>query len=35
MKFMDDDKFGWALIVVTLFLIGAQVFRAVANFIWG
>jgi len=35
MKFMDDDKFGWALIVVTALLIGAQVIRAVANFIWG
>lgn len=35
MKFMDDDKFGWALIVVALFLIGAQVVRAVANLLWG
>jgi hypothetical protein len=35
MKFMDDDKFGWALIVVTALLIGAQIFRAIANVIWG
>jgi hypothetical protein len=35
MKFMDDDRFGWALVVVTLFLIGAQVVRAVANTLWG
>jgi len=35
MKFMDDDRFGWALVVITILLIGAQVIRAVANFIWG
>jgi hypothetical protein len=35
MKVFDNDKFGWAIVVVTLLVLGAQVFRAVANGIWG
>jgi hypothetical protein len=35
MKFFDDDKFGWAIVVIALFVLGAQIFRAVANGIWG
>jgi hypothetical protein len=35
MKFFDNDSFGWAIVAVTLFFIGAQIFRAVANFLWG
>jgi hypothetical protein len=35
MKLFDSDSFGWAIVVVTLFFIGAQIFRAVANGLWG
>jgi hypothetical protein len=35
MKFFDNDSFGWAIVVVTLFFVGAQIFRAVANGLWG
>jgi hypothetical protein len=35
MKLFDDDSFGWAIVVVTLFFLLAQVFRAVANGLWG
>jgi hypothetical protein len=35
MKIFDDNSFGWAIVVVTLFFLLAQVFRAVANGIWG
>jgi hypothetical protein len=35
MKIFDDNSFGWAIVVVTLLLIGAQLFRAAANGIWG
>jgi hypothetical protein len=35
MKFFDDDSIGWAIVVVTLFFIVAQVIRAVMNFLWG
>jgi hypothetical protein len=35
MKFFDNDSFGWAIVAVTLFFIGAQIFRAVANGVWG
>jgi hypothetical protein len=35
MKFFDDDKFGWAIVAVTLFFLVAQVFRAIANGLWG
>ena len=35
MKIFDDNSFGWAIVVVTLFLLGAQVFRAVMNLLWG
>ena len=34
MKFFDDDKFGWAIVVISLLVLGAQVFRAIANGIW-
>jgi hypothetical protein len=29
MKIFDDTSFGWAIVVVTLFFIGAQIVRAV------
>jgi hypothetical protein len=29
MKFFDNDSFGWAIVVITLFFIGAQVIRGV------
>ena len=35
MKFFDNDSFGWAIVVVTLFFVAAQIFRAVANGLWG
>jgi hypothetical protein len=35
MKFFDNDSFGWAIVAVTLFFVVAQIFRAVANFLWG
>jgi hypothetical protein len=35
MKFFDSDSFGWAIVVVTLFFLLAQVFRAIANGLWG
>ena len=35
MKIFDNNSFGWAIVVVTLLLLGAQVFRAVANGLWG
>ena len=35
MKIFDDNSFGWAIVVVTLFFLLAQVFRAVANGLWG
>lgn len=35
MKFFDNDKYGWAIVVVTLFFILAQIIRAVVNGIWG
>jgi len=35
MKIFDDNSFGWAIVVVTLFLLGAQIFRAVMNLLWG
>jgi hypothetical protein len=35
MKFFDNDSIGWAIVVVTLLLLGAQVLRAIANGIWG
>jgi hypothetical protein len=34
MKFMDDDKFGWALVVITILLIGAQIVRAFMTWVW-
>jgi hypothetical protein len=27
MKFFDNDGFGWAIVVVTLLLLGAQIVR--------
>jgi hypothetical protein len=35
MKFFDNDRFGWAIVAVTLFFVVAQVIRAVANGLWG
>jgi hypothetical protein len=35
MKLFDEDSIGWALVAVTLFFVGAQVIRAVFNFLWG
>ena len=31
MKFFDNDGFGWAIVVIALFVLGAQIFRAIAN----
>jgi hypothetical protein len=35
MKFFDSDRFGWAIVAVTLLFVVAQIIRAVANGIWG
>jgi hypothetical protein len=35
MKFFDNDRFGWAIVAVTLLFVVAQIIRAVANGIWG
>jgi hypothetical protein len=35
MKIFDDNSFGWAIVVVTLFFIGAQIVRGLMNFLWG
>ena len=35
MRVFDNDKFGWAIVVIALFLIGAQVVRALMYFLWG
>jgi hypothetical protein len=29
MKFFDSDKFGWAIVVIALLVLGAQVIRGV------
>jgi hypothetical protein len=35
MKWMDDDNFTWAVLALTAFFFIAQIFRAVANGVWG
>jgi hypothetical protein len=35
MKLFDSDSIGWAIVAVALFFVAAQIFRAVANGLWG
>lgn len=34
MKVFDSNGFGWAIVAVTLLLLGAQIVRAVAYAVW-
>jgi hypothetical protein len=35
MKIFDDDKFGWAIVVIALFVLGAQIVRGAMTYLWG
>lgn len=35
MKIFDDDKFGWAIVLIALLVLGAQIVRGAMTYLWG